>query len=76
MTSFSLPRLLTAEEVGRILRLKPATVYEAAAAGRIPCVRLWRGRRKSLIRFRGEEIEALIRERSLPTGSGLREDER
>lgn len=52
--------LLTAEEVGQLLRLKPATVYEAAADGRIPCVRLWRGRRKALIRFRLADIERLI----------------
>ena len=58
--------LLTAEEVARILRLKPATVYEAAATGRIPCVRLWRGRRKSLVRFRAEDIDAFIKDRQLP----------
>ncbi|MCP4002650.1 MAG: helix-turn-helix domain-containing protein [bacterium] len=56
--------LLTAEEVGRILRLKPATVYEAAASGRIPSVRLWRGQRKALVRFRRDDIEELIRDRT------------
>lgn len=59
-------QLLTAEEVGRRLRLKPATVYEAAAKGHIPCVRLWEGKRRSLIRFRQEDIERLIRERLVP----------
>jgi hypothetical protein len=52
--------LLTAEEVGRILRLRPATVYEAAADGRIPCIRLWKGRRKALVRFRRDQILNLI----------------
>lgn len=52
--------LLTADEVGRLLRLKPATVYGAAADGRIPCVRLWKGRRKALVRFRPSDIEKLI----------------
>ena len=58
--------LLTAEEVGQLLRLKAATVYEAAASGRIPCVRLWKGRRKSLVRFRSEDIDRLVRERLYP----------
>lgn len=62
--------LLTAEEVGRILRLKPATVYEAASSGRIPCVRLWHGNRKSLVRFRLDHIQTLIRDRSCPDPSG------
>ena len=34
--------------------------YQAAADGRIPCVRLWRGRRKALIRFRRSDIEKLL----------------
>ena len=55
--------LMTAEEVGKQLRLKPATVYEAAADGRIPCVKLWRGSRRALVRFRREDIEELIRTR-------------
>lgn len=51
--------LLTARDVARLLRLKTSTVYEAAADGRIPCVRLWSGNRKSLIRFRPEDIDKL-----------------
>ncbi len=58
--------LLTAEEVARLLRIKPATVYDAAAAGRIPCVRLWKGKRKALLRFKRSEIEKLISDRSIP----------
>ena len=59
-------QLITVEEVSRLLRLKPATVYEAAAEGRIPCVRLWKGRRKALIRFRRADIEAFIHDRTVP----------
>jgi excisionase family DNA binding protein len=66
MSDQSDPQLLTVEEVSRLLCIKPATVYEAAAAGRIPCVRLWQGRRKSLVRFRRSEIEAFIIEKSIP----------
>jgi excisionase family DNA binding protein len=58
--------LMTAEEVGVVLRLKAPTVYEAAADGRIPCVRLWKGRRKALVRFRREDIDRLIRDRRVP----------
>ena len=60
--------LLTAEEVAPILRERPATVYEAAANGRIPCVRLWEGRKRGLVRFRRSDIENLIRQRSVGTG--------
>lgn len=65
MPSESPVPLLTAEEVARRLHLKAATVYEAASKGRIPCVRLWKGRRKALIRFKPEDIEQLIRERTV-----------
>ena len=57
--------LLTAEEVATRLRIKPATVYQAAAEGRTPHVRLWEGNRRALIRFRAEDIERLIRERTV-----------
>ena len=59
-------QLMTADEVGKVLRLKPATVYEGAASGRIPCVRLWKGNRRDLVRFRRQDIERLIEERSIP----------
>ncbi len=68
MSTHSDSVLLTAEEVARILRLKPATVYEAAACGRIPSVRLWKGRRKTLVRFRREDIEQLIDARTVCHG--------
>ena len=52
--------LLTASEVARVLKVKTVTVHAAAHDGRIPCVRLWQGRRRSLIRFRPQDIQKLI----------------
>ncbi len=54
--------LLLPREVASMLRLKVNSVYAAAAAGKLPAVRLWRGRRKSLLRFRREDIERLMLE--------------
>ena len=54
--------LLTANEVARLLAIQPSTVYAGAAKGHIPCVRLWKGRNWSLLRFRREDIDTLIRE--------------
>ena len=53
--------LLTARDVARILKLKLATVHAAAADGRIPCVRIWQGKRRALVRFRREDLEAIVR---------------
>ena len=64
MENTSNPQLLTAQEVSRLLRIKPATLYQAAADGRIPCVRLWQGKKKALIRFHREDIEQLIQGKS------------
>ncbi len=52
--------LLLAREVAALLRIKISTVYAAAGAGRLPTVTLWRGRRKSLLRFRRVDLEAMI----------------
>ena len=57
--------LLTVIEVCKMLRIKPSTCYAAAAAGRLPHVVLWRGRRKSVLRFRRSDIEELIRDGNL-----------
>ncbi len=43
--------LLTAGEVAKLLNLKPSTIYDAALRGRLPCVRLWTGRRRAVVRF-------------------------
>ena len=53
--------LLLPREVAAMLRLKVNSVYAAAASGKLPVVRLWRGRRKSLLRFKRSDIEELIR---------------
>jgi excisionase family DNA binding protein len=58
--------LLTAAQVAKLLSLKPSTVYDAALRGRLPCVRLWEGHRRAVVRFDLEEIEKLIRGRSVP----------
>ena len=52
--------LMNVSEVCHMLRIRPSTCYAAAKSGRLPCVVLWRGRRKSLLRFRRTDIEALI----------------
>ena len=59
--------LLTPEQVAEIFNVKAQTVRDAAWRGKLPCVRLWRGKKKSLLRFRRSDIEALIRERTVPT---------
>lgn len=59
-------KLLTARDIAKELNLKIATVYAAAADGRLPYVRLWEGQRRPLIRFRREDIEKLIEDRTFP----------
>ena len=61
--------LMTAEQVAEILAVKPQTVRDAAWRGKIPCVRLWSGNKKTLLRFLRSEIEQFIRERSVPIQS-------
>jgi excisionase family DNA binding protein len=65
-------RLLTAEEVAELLALKSQTVRDAAWRGKLPCVRLWAGKRKTLLRFKQSEIEGFIREQSVPAKSSPR----
>lgn len=56
--------LLTPNQVVARLSIQTSTVYAAAAQGRIPCVRLWKGKRRSLLRFRRVDIDRLIGERT------------
>ncbi len=56
--------LLTPEQVAEIFAVKPQTIRDAVWRGKLPCVRLWTGRKKSLIRFRRADIEAFVRERT------------
>lgn len=60
MNTDSLAQLMTAREVARLLRVRTTTVYEAAASGRIPAVRVWQGKRRALIRFRRADVEAIL----------------
>ena len=59
-------KLLTSEEVAELLSLKPQTIRDAAWRGKIPCVRLWTGKKKSLLRFKKSDIDELIQSRSIP----------
>lgn len=59
--------LLTARQVARALNVQVVTIYAAAAAGKIPHVRLWAGKRRTLIRFRADAIDELIKDRSVDT---------
>ena len=68
----NLEPLLTAEDVSRLLNLKVPTIYDAVAKGRLPAVRLWRGSRRSVLRFRAEDIRRIIRERSTIRGGASR----
>ena len=59
-------RLLRAEDVANVLNLQRSTIYSLVRRGLIPHVRLAQGSRRALIRFRREDIEQIIRERSNP----------
>jgi excisionase family DNA binding protein len=64
--------LLTASEVAELLNIKKSTVYEAALKGRLPAVSLWKGKRRTLLRFRRSDIEEFIRERAaIPDKRGV-----
>jgi excisionase family DNA binding protein len=58
-------QLLTAEDVARRLNIKVSTVYDAVARGRLPAVRLWKGARRTLLRFRESDIESVILDRTV-----------
>ena len=51
-----LPRLLTVQEVSRILHLGRSTVYKLIQLGELPCVRFGRS-----VRVRLEDIEEFIK---------------
>ena len=51
---------MTAQDVAERLKIKPKTVYNMAAAGTIPCVRI--GERT--VRFDPERLDQWIREQS------------
>lgn len=57
--------LLDAKAVARWLNLAPSTIYDQAARGIIPHIRLWRGARRTVVRFRREDVEDFIRKRAV-----------
>ncbi len=56
--------LLTADEVSRILRIKISTVYDWVYTDVLPAIRVKKGPRRSVVRFRQADIEEFISSRS------------
>ncbi len=57
-------KLLTPKQVADMFQLSIATLSRMAGAGQIPHIVLRKGRRKRVIRFRTEEIEAWLHART------------
>lgn len=57
--------LWTVEQLAEYWQVKLQTIRDAVWRGKIPCVKLWRGKKKSLLRFKRSEIEEFIRQKSL-----------
>lgn len=57
--------LLDARAVSKWLGVSPSTVYDAAARGLLPTVKLWKGKRRTLLRFRRQDIELFIQHQSV-----------
>jgi excisionase family DNA binding protein len=71
----NLEPLVDATPVAKHLHIARSTVYDQAAKGHLPHVKLWTGARRPLIRFRMSEIEQFLRERSItpsPSEGGAR----
>ena len=58
--------LLRADQVARILNVRPSTLYALCYRGVLPYIRLTQGRRRPLLRFRRDDVEKLLRERTVP----------
>ena len=61
--------LLAAHEAAAILSIKPATVYDWAAKGILPHIRILAGKRRAVIRFRREDLAAFLKGKSVPAVS-------
>jgi excisionase family DNA binding protein len=57
--------LLTAQQVAEALNIRPSTVYALCRRRELVYVRLSQGKRRALIRFRAEDIEKVLRERTV-----------
>ncbi len=58
--------LWTVEQVAKYWQVKPQTIRDAVWRGKIPCVKLWRGKKKSLLRFKKSDIEQFVKGRTVP----------
>ena len=58
--------ILTAKEAGQFLKYQESTVYAKAAQGKLPFIRLWKGKRKSAIRFSRSDLLKHIRQNAVP----------
>jgi excisionase family DNA binding protein len=57
--------LIDATPVSKYLGVAKSTVYDQVAKGILPHVCLWKGTRRSVIRFRMSDIEKFLRDRSI-----------
>jgi excisionase family DNA binding protein len=64
--SDQLDRLLTAEEAGRLLGLRPSTIRRMTYTRELPAIR---PTGKRCVRYRQSDLEALLRMRSQPLGA-------
>ena len=58
--------LLRAKQVAEILNIRVSTVYALAHRGAIPYVRVAKGSRRPLIRFRASDLEKLLTTHTIP----------
>ncbi|MGD9031716.1 MAG: helix-turn-helix domain-containing protein [Desulfobacteraceae bacterium] len=55
-------QLLTAKDVKEELKISKATVYNLAKSGKLPSVKILAPGGKALIRFKPEDVKALVEE--------------
>jgi len=64
----NIKKLLTPKQVAEIFGVAVSTVHKWTYKGLLPCVVLKHGKRKSVIRFRQEVLEAWIKKREIAPG--------
>ena len=62
--------LWRAEDAARFLNVRTGTVYEWAAKGILPHVRILAGTRRAVVRFRKAELEEFVRSRTTTGTAG------
>ena len=67
MVMDELASLLTPEEAASALKIKVGTVYDWAAKGVLPHIRILAGKRRPVIRFRKEDLDRFLQERVVPS---------